>query len=87
MNERITVLYTNIYDANSVVNSLKTNGIKSARLNTTEFGLHIGIDRKQVLKKYPGAILSTVVKLEVEVNPESRSDVLSVVESSFGVID
>ena len=87
MDQKITALYTNIYDANNAMNNLKTNGIKMANLNTTEFGLHIGIDKKQVLKKYPGAILSTVVKLEVEVSPENKSNVLSVVERSFGVID
>lgn len=87
MDEKITALYTNIHDANSAMKDLKTNGIKIASLNTTEFGLHIGLDRKQVLKKYPGAILSTVVKLEVEVSPESKSNALSVLERSFGVLD
>ena len=87
MEEKITALYTNLYDANNAMCNLKTNGITTAHLNTTEFGLHIGISQKQVLKKFPGAIVSTVVKLEINVDPDNRNNALSVVEGSFGVID
>ncbi|MHB8062077.1 MAG: hypothetical protein ACYDG2_05490 [Ruminiclostridium sp.] len=87
MDEKITALYTNLYDANSAMCDLKTNGITMAHLNTTEFGLHIGIDQKNILKKFPGAIISTIVKLEINVDPDNRDNALSVVEGSFGVID
>ncbi len=87
MEDKITALYTNLYDANNAMCNLKSNGITMAHLNTTEFGLHVGISQKQVLKKFPGAIVSTVVKLEINVDPDSRNNALSVIEGSFGVID
>jgi len=87
MDEKITALYTNLYDANSAMSNLKTNGITMAHLSTTEFGLHIGIDQKSILKKFPGAIVSTIVKLEIKVDPDNRDSALSVIEGSFGVID
>jgi len=87
MDEKITALYTNLFDANNAMYDLKNNGITMAHLNTTEFGLHIGIDQKAIIKKFPGAIVSTVVKLEIKVDSDNRDNALSVVEGSFGVID
>jgi len=87
MDEKITALYTNLYDANSAMCDLKTNGITMANLNTSEFGLHIGISQKNIVRKFPGAILSTIVKLEITVEPDTRDNALSVIEGSFGVID
>jgi hypothetical protein len=87
MDEKITALYTNLYDANNAMSNLKTNGIIKANLNTSEFGLNIGIDQKYIVKKFPGAIISTVVKLEINVDTDNRDSALSVVEGSFGVID
>jgi hypothetical protein len=87
MDEKITALYTNLYDANNAMCDLKTNGITMAHLNTSEFGLHIGIDHKAIIKKFPGAIVSTIVKLEINVDQDHRDSALSVVEGSFGVID
>lgn len=87
MNEKITALYTNIYDANNAMSSLKTNGISSAHLNTTEFGRNTDYNQKNKMKKFPGAIVSTVVQLEINVNEANRENAISVVEGSFGVID
>lgn len=87
MDEKITALYTNLYDANNAMCDLKTNGITMAQLNTSEFGLHIGISPKYIAKKFPGAILSTIVKLEIKVGTDNRDSALSVVEGSFGVIE
>ena len=87
MDEKITALYTNLYDANNAMCDLKTNGITKAHLNTSEFGLHIGINQKPLVKKFPGPIMSTIVKLEFNVASDSRDNALSVVEGSFGVID
>ncbi|HEX2927264.1 MAG TPA: hypothetical protein VHP38_13565 [Ruminiclostridium sp.] len=87
MQEEIVFLYTSIADAKNVLGSLKDNGIRKAYLNTTEFGLHIGISQKQVLKKFPGAVPSTVVKVVVEVEPEDKQNALSLLESSYGVVE
>jgi hypothetical protein len=87
MNEKITALYTNLYDANNAMTDLKSNGINMAHLNTSEFGLYIGNNQKSSLKKFPGAIISTIVKLEISIDSDSRDNALSVVEGSYGVID
>jgi hypothetical protein len=87
MQEELVFLYTDISDAKTVMGSLKSNGIRRAYLNTTEFGLHVGISQKQAIKKFPGALLSTVVKLVVEVDPENKDNALSVLQGSFGVVD
>lgn len=87
MQEELVFLYTNIADAKDVMGSLKNNGVRRAYLNTTEFGLHIGISQKQVIKRFPGAFLSTVVKLVVEVDPENKDNALSVLQRSYGVAD
>lgn len=87
MDEKITALYTNIYDANTAMSNLKTNGIATANLNTTDHGLHAGFNQKSTPRKFPGAINSTVVKLEIDVNTSNRDNALSVVEESYGVID
>lgn len=87
MDEKITALYTNLYDANNAMTDLKTNGINMAHLNTSEFGLHIGFNQISKVKKFPGAIVSTIVKLEVNVDSANRSNAVSVLEGSFGVID
>lgn len=87
MQEELVFLYTDIADAKSVLGSLKDNGIRKAYLNTTEFGLHIGISQKQILKKFPGALSSTVVRLVVEVEPEDKQNALLLLEKSYGVVD
>ncbi len=87
MNKQITALYTNLYDANNAMNCLRTNGITMAQLNISEFGLHIGINKRNIIKKFPGAILSTIVKLEINVDSANSPSVISVIEGSFGVID
>jgi hypothetical protein len=87
MNEKITALYTNIYDANSAMGALKTNGISKACLNTSECGLHFGINPRHRINKFPGAVPSTMVKLEINVDTGSRENALSVLEGSFGVIE
>lgn len=87
MNEKITALYTNLYDANNTMGNLKNSGIKMACINTTDQGLHIGFSQMQKARKFPGAIESTIVKLEIDVDPANRDSALSVLEGSFGVID
>lgn len=87
MNEKITALYTNLYDANSAIGTLKTNGVNRACLNTSECGLHFGINPRQRINKFPGAIPLTMVKLEIDVDQDSRASALSVLEGSFGVIE
>ncbi|HEY5584179.1 MAG TPA: hypothetical protein VIK78_06775 [Ruminiclostridium sp.] len=87
MDENITALYTNLYDANNAMCDLKTNGIRMACINTSEFGLHIGINQKHTVRKFPGAIVSTIVKLEIKVGADNRDSALSVLEGSFCVID
>ncbi len=87
MNNRITALYTNLYDASSVMGTLKTNGISKACLNTSECGLNFGKEPRQRAHKFPGAVPSTMVKLEIDVGPDNREDALSVLEKSFGVIE
>lgn len=87
MNKKITALYTNLYDANSVMGTLKTNGISKACLNTSECGLHLGKEPRQRAHKFPGAVPSTMVKLEIDVNPDNRENALLVLERSFGVIE
>lgn len=87
MDEKITALYTNLYDAKNAMGELKNNGINMAYLNTSEFGLHIGFNQISRVRKFPGPILSTVVKLEIKVGPDSKDNALSVLEGSFGVID
>lgn len=87
MNEKITALYTNIYDASNAMSNLKNNGINTAYLNTTEFGRNIDYTQKNKIKKFPGAVVSTIVKLEVNVDESDRTNALSLIEGSFGVID
>lgn len=87
MQEKITALYTNLVDANNALGELKTNGINMAHLNTSEFGLHIGFNQVTHARKFPGAILSTIVKLEIDVAPDNKANALSLLEGSFGVID
>lgn len=87
MDEKITALYTNLYDANAAMSNLKTNGITTANINTTDHGLHAGFSQKSIPNKFPGAINSTVVKLEIDVDTSNRDNALSVVEESYGVID
>lgn len=87
MNEKITALYTNLYDANNTISNLKNSGVKMACINTSEQGLHIGFNQLQKVRKFPGAVASTIVKLEIDVDPNSKDGALSVVEGSFGVID
>lgn len=87
MQEELVFLYNNISDAKNILGSLKDKGIQRAYLTTTEFGLLAGIDQKQLIKKFPGAFLSTVVKLVVEVEPDNKQNALSLLEGSFGVED
>ncbi|PYG87973.1 hypothetical protein LY28_01683 [Ruminiclostridium sufflavum DSM 19573] len=87
MEEKITALYTNLYDANNAISSLKTNGIATANLNSSDYGLHKGFKHKSIPRKFPGAVASTVVKLEISVNPANRDSAVSVVAESYGVID
>lgn len=87
MYEKITALYTNLYDANNAIGSLKNSGIKIACINTSEQGLHIGFSQLQKVRKFPGAVASTIVKLEIDVDQNSKDGALSAVEGSFGVID
>ncbi len=87
MQEELVFLYTNLSDAKNVLGSLKDNGIRKAYLTTTEFGLHIGISQKQLIKKFPGALPSTVVKVVVEVEPDNKQNAVSVLQESFGVED
>ncbi|MDF2985706.1 MAG: hypothetical protein K0R50_1216 [Eubacterium sp.] len=87
MNEKITALYTNLYDAKSAIGTLRTNGISKACLNTSECGLHFGINPRQRLNKFPGAVPSTMVKLEIDVDQSNRTNALTVLEGSFGVIE
>ncbi len=87
MQEELVFLYTSLSDAKNVLCSLKDNGINKAYLTTTEFGLHMGISQKQIIKKFPGAFPSTVVKVVVEVEPDNRQNAVSVLQESFGVED
>lgn len=87
MNKKITALYTNLYDANSVIGTLKSSGISKACLNTSECGLNYGINPIHRINKFPGAVPSTMVKLEINVDSGSRENALSVLEGSFGVIE
>ncbi len=87
MDEKITALYTNLYDANTAINNLKTNGITMANLNTSDYGLHVGFSQKIIPRKFPGAIASTVVKLEINVESTKKDNAISVVEGSYGVLD
>ncbi len=87
MSEKITALYTNLYDANSAMGSLKTSGIRKACLNTSECGLHYGINPIHRISKFPGAVPSTMVKLEIDVVGTGRENALSILEGSFGVIE
>lgn len=87
MEEEIVFLYTNISDAKNAITSLKNNGISKAYLNTTEFGLHIGINRKEILRKFPGAFPSTIVKLVISTDAENRDNAITLLENSFGVMD
>lgn len=87
MDEKITALYTNLYDANAAINILKTNGITMANLNTSDYGLHVGFSHKLIPQKFPGAIASTVVKLEINVDSAKKDNAISVVEGSYGVLD
>ncbi len=87
MDEKITALYTNLYDANNAMNNLKTSGIAMASLNTSDYGLHVGFSQKMTPRKFPGAIASTVVKLEINVNSDKKDNAISVVKGSYGVID
>lgn len=87
MEEELVVLYTNLAEAKNVMNNLKNNGISKAYLNTTEFGLHIGISSKEIMRKFPGSFPSTLVKLVVTIDPASRDNTLLLLENSFGVID
>jgi len=87
MDEKITALYTNLYDANNAMCDLKNNGVSIASINTSEFGLHIGFNQISQVRKFPGAVMSTIVKLELKVDPDTRDNALSVLEGSFGVIE
>lgn len=87
MNGKITALYTNLYDANSAIGVLKDGGIKTACLNTSECGLHNSFNPRNRITKFPGAVASTIVKLEVNIDPQSRDTALSMLEGSFGVIE
>lgn len=87
MDEKITALYTNLNDANNAINNLKTSGITTANLNTSDYGLHVGFSNKSIPRKFPGAINSTVVKLEINVDSDKRDNAISVVEGSSGVIE
>jgi hypothetical protein len=87
MNKKITALYTNLYDAKSAIGALENNGINRACLNASECGLHFGINPRHRMSKFPGAVPSTLVKLEIDVDPHSRENALSVLEGSFGVIE
>lgn len=87
MDEKITALYTNLYDASAAMTNLKSNGITLTSLNTSDNGLHIGFNQRSVPRKFPGAIASTVVKLEINVDSTNRCNAISVVEGSYGVID
>ncbi len=87
MNQKITALYTNLYDANTAMGAIKTNSIGKACLNTSECGLHSGIDPRQRVIRFPGAVPSTMVKLEISVDPANRESALYVLNGSFGVIE
>ncbi len=87
MNEKITALYTNLCDANNAMGVLKDNGIKTACLNTSECGLHNSFNPRNRISKFPGAVASTVVRLEIDIDPQNRDTALSMVENSFGVIE
>lgn|GEM_PF-2489155 len=87
MSEKITALYTNLYDASTAMNTLKANSIGKACLNTSECGLHSAIDPRHRVSKFPGAVPSTMVKLEVNVDEANREGALSVLDGSFGVIE
>ena len=58
-----------------------------ANLNTSDYGLHGGFSQKITPRKFPGAIASTVVKLEINVDSANKDNAISVVEGSYGVID
>ncbi len=87
MNEKITALYTNLHDASIAIDSLKTNGITRACMNTSECGLNLNADARQKINKFPGAVPSTMVKLEVDIDLINRENALSVLEKNFGVIE
>ncbi|WP_242855684.1 hypothetical protein [Ruminiclostridium josui] len=80
MQEELVFLYTNLSDAKNALGSLKDKGIRKAYLTTTEFGLHIGISQKQLIKKFPGAFPSTVVKVVAEVEPHNKENAVSILE-------
>lgn len=87
MNQKITALYTNLYDASTAMQTIKANSIGKACLNTSECGLHSGIDPRHRVTKFPGAVPSTMVKLEIDVDSANKEGALSVLDRSFGVIE
>lgn len=88
MEEEISILYTDICHAKKVMGDLNSSGIRKTYLNTTEFGLHIGINSKDVYKKFPGAFPSTMVKLVVKVDSQDdRDNAVQLLQNSFGVMD
>jgi hypothetical protein len=87
MDEKITALYTNLYDARDAQNYLNSNGLTKININPSEFGLHNAFPLKHKVKAFPGAIVSTVVKLEVDLDNCDKNTAVSLVEKSFGVID
>ncbi len=87
MNEKITALYTNLQDASNAVGCLKTKGISRASVNTSECGLDLNADVRRRSNKFPGAVPSTMVKLEVNVDLVNKENALALLEESFGVIE
>lgn len=87
MNEKLTALFTNLYDARDAQNYLNSNGLTKININPSDFGLHKAFSSKYRARSFPGAILSTVVKLEVDLNNCDKDTAVSLVQKSFGVID
>lgn len=87
MEEELTILYTNIADAKEVMSKLKDSGVKKAYLNTSEIGLQISIDPNNIVRKFPGAFSSTIVKLTIVIDSDKKDDALLLIEKNYGVVE
>ncbi len=87
MQEKIVALFTNLPDAKAAREKLSDKGFTLININATEFGLSRVYQNNYRYKIFPGAILSTVVKIEGSIEVCDRPKAEEIIEKSFGVID
>ncbi len=87
MQEKIVVLFTNLCDAKAAREKLNDKGFTLISINATQFGLSRSFHNRHRYKSFPGAILSTVIKIEAYIEICDKSVAEEIIEKSFGVID